>query len=99
VTKREMAISIAEKSGIQPERALEIIQQVFDSIIDTLVHEGRVELRGFGVFEVKRRGPRRARNPRTGEEVWVPERLIITFKAGREVQERLNQQQIGHAGN
>jgi integration host factor subunit beta len=90
VTKKEMAILIAEKSGIQPVRALEIIQQVFDGIIDTLVQEGRLELRDFGVFEVKRRKARQGRNPRTGEAVWVPETLIITFKAGREVQERLN---------
>jgi integration host factor subunit beta len=98
VTKRDMAISIAEKTGSAPVRTLESIQQVFDGIIDTLVQEGRVELRGFGVFEVKRRQPRQARNRRTGEPVGVPERLAVTFKAGQEVQERLNQQ-IGHAGN
>jgi integration host factor subunit beta len=90
VTKKEMAVSIAAKSGILPVRALEIIQRVFDNIIETLVQDRRLELRDFGVFEVKRRKPRLARNPRSGEAVWVPERLVITFKAGRELQERLN---------
>jgi nucleoid DNA-binding protein len=90
VTKKDMAISIAAKSGIPPVRVTEIVQQVFDSVIETLVQEGRLELRGFGVFEVKRRQPRQARNPRTGEAVSVPERLAISFRAGQELQERLN---------
>jgi integration host factor subunit beta len=90
VTKKDMAVSIAAKSGIPPVRATEIVQQVFDGVIETLVQEGRLELRGFGVFQVKRRKARQGRNPRTGEAVSVPERLIITFKVGREVQERLN---------
>ena len=66
MTKKDMAISIAAKSGIPPVRVTEIVPQVFDSVIETLVQEGRLELRGFGVFEVKRRQPRQARNPRTG---------------------------------
>ena len=94
MTKQDMASAIAEKSGIPKLQALEIIQRVFDSIIETLVQGGRIELRNFGVFEVKRRKARRARNPRTGETVWVPERLVTSFKASQELQERLNQLQM-----
>jgi nucleoid DNA-binding protein len=90
MTKKELANSIAKRSGIPPVRVSEIVQRVFASVIETLVQEGRLELRGFGVFEVKRRRARQARNPRTGEAVCVPERLVITFKVGQEVQERLN---------
>ena len=61
----------------------------FDGITQTLVEEGRIELRNFGVFEVKKRKPRKARNPRTGEKVKVPARLVVTFKPGREMEERI----------
>ena len=67
----------------------EIVQKVFDAILDTLAKEGRVELRNFGVFEVRRRGPRRSRNPRTGEKVFVPEKYVVTFKPGQSMLERV----------
>jgi integration host factor subunit beta len=67
------------------------VQKVFDGITETLLHDGRIELRNFGVFEVKKRQPRKARNPRTGEEVSVPAKLVVTFKAGREMGERVGQ--------
>jgi nucleoid DNA-binding protein len=69
MTKREIAKKISEQSGITALVALEVVQLVFDGIIETLVDEGRIELRNFGVFEVKRRRARKARNPRTGEGV------------------------------
>jgi Bacterial DNA-binding protein len=50
---------------------------------------GRIELRNFAVFEVKRRKPRRARNPRTGEQVKVPAKLVVTFKLGKEMEQRV----------
>jgi hypothetical protein len=53
--------------------------------------EGRIELRNFGVFAVKKRKPRKARNPRTGRPVKVPARLVVTFKPGREMEERIRQ--------
>jgi len=62
---------------------------VFDGIVETLLSEGRIELRNFGVFEIKQRKPRRARNPKTGERVAVPPRAVVTFKPGREMAERV----------
>ena len=59
--------------------------------MSTLVEEGRVELRNFGVFEVKRRAPRKARNPRTGEKLFVPEKSVVTFRAGQNVQQRVEE--------
>jgi nucleoid DNA-binding protein len=70
-------------------QAAEIVQRVFDDIVETLPRDGRVELRNFGVFEVRRRKPRRARNPRTGETVQVAAKLAVSFKAGRELRQRL----------
>jgi nucleoid DNA-binding protein len=91
VTKKELAKSIAEEMSILQTQALEIVQRVFDRITETLVQEGRLELRNFGVFEVKKRKPQKARNPRTGEKVMVPPKLVVTFKAGREMEERVGQ--------
>jgi nucleoid DNA-binding protein len=64
---------------------------VFDGIRETLLEEGRIELRNFGVFEVKKRRARKARNPRTGETISVPERRVVTFKAGLEMEARVKQ--------
>jgi nucleoid DNA-binding protein len=91
MTKKEIARKIAEHFGINQLLALEAVQMVFDGIIEALVNEGRIELRNFGVFEVKRRRAKQARNPRTGEGVSVPERSVVTFKPGREMEERVSQ--------
>jgi nucleoid DNA-binding protein len=58
---------------------------VFDGISDTLASEGRLELSGFGVFEVRTRQAHKARNPKTGGIVMVPERKLVTFKPGKEM--------------
>ena len=91
MTKKDMAKAIAEEMGLTQIQAREIIQRVLDGITQTLLNEGRIELRNFGVFEVKKRKPRKARNPRTGENVKVPARLVVTFKPGREMEERVGQ--------
>jgi nucleoid DNA-binding protein len=91
MTKKDMARAIADGMGIPQTKAKEVVRRVFDGITEALVQEGRIELRNFGVFEVKRRKPRTARNPRTGEEVMVPGRLAVTFKPGREMVERVGQ--------
>src|SRR5450631_3171123 len=91
MTKREMAVAIAEAMNLPRIPVQEIIQRVFDGIIDTLEKERRIELRNFGVFEVKKRKPRTGRNPRTGEIVSVPAKFVVTFKPGREMQERVGQ--------
>jgi len=89
VTKKDMAKTIAEEMGLTQIQTQEIVQKVFDGITETLVEEGRIELRNFGVFAVKKRKPRKARNPRTGEKVKVPARMVVTFKPGREMEERV----------
>jgi integration host factor subunit beta len=85
MTKKDMAKAIAEETGVPQVQVTAIVQRIFDGITEALVTAGRIELRNFGVFEVKRRKPRRARNPRTGDPVKVPAKLVVTFKAGREM--------------
>src|SRR5215831_4605998 len=91
MTKRDMAKAIADETGIPQVQATAIVQRIFDGITETLLSEGRIELRNFGVFAVKERRPRRARNPRTGEAVDVPGKRVVTFKPGREMGERVGQ--------
>jgi nucleoid DNA-binding protein len=94
VTKKEMAKAVAQETGLTQLQVLEVVQRVFDGITETLEREGRIELRNFGVFEVKERKPRKARNPRTGERVKVPAKLVVTFKPGREMGERIGQMKV-----
>jgi len=83
VTKKDIVKAIADELNITQVAVKRAVQMTFDSIIDTLVKDGRIELRNFGVFEVKRRQGRKARNPRTGQEVFVPPRNVVTFKPGK----------------
>src|SRR5438093_11385122 len=86
-----MAHAIAEETDLPQTLVKEIVQRLLDGIIDTLEKERRIELRNFGVFEVKLRKPRKARNPRTGAKVDVPAKCVVTFKPGKEMEERVRQ--------
>jgi nucleoid DNA-binding protein len=93
VTKKEIVKQISERIGLTQLKTKEIVQQTFDAIVATLIEEQphRIELRNFGVFEVKLRKPRKARNPRTGEKVDVPAKAVVTFKPGKEMEERVRE--------
>lgn len=91
MTKKEIVKVISDELGLTQLKTKEIVQKTFDAIVDTLVKDGRIELRNFGVFEVKRRKARKARNPRTGDRVDVPEKFVVTFKPGKEMEERVRQ--------
>ncbi|GMV79743.1 MAG: DNA-binding protein [Planctomycetota bacterium] len=91
VTKNDMVIEIAKKTGIEQQKVKQVVQLTLDTIIDILAKEGRIELRNFGVFEVRTRKPRKARNPRTGEEVMVSSKRVVTFKAGKIMDERIGE--------
>jgi integration host factor subunit beta len=91
VTKKEIVKTISEEIGLTQLKTKEIVQKTFDAIVETLVEEKRIELRNFGVFEVKKRAARKARNPRTGTKVFVPEKYVVTFKPGKEMEERVRE--------
>ena len=91
MTKKEIVKQISEELELTQLKTKEIVQKTFDSIIETLLQEGRIELRNFGVFEVKRRKARKARNPRTGEKVDVGPKMVVTFKPGKEMEEKIRQ--------
>jgi nucleoid DNA-binding protein len=97
VTKKEIVRDICErankeklmKGNLTQLATKEIVQWTFEAIIATLVEEGRIELRNFGVFEVKQRKPRKARNPRTGDRVDVAAKNVVTFQPGKEMEEQV----------
>jgi nucleoid DNA-binding protein len=94
MTKKEIVKTIADEIGLTQLKTKEIVQKTFDAIVETLVADGRIELRNFGVFEVKKRAARLARNPRTGDKVLVPEKFVVTFKPGKEMEARVRQLEL-----
>jgi nucleoid DNA-binding protein len=91
VTKKDIVRTISDEVALTQQKTKEIVQKVFAAIVETLVTEGRIELRNFGVFEVKRRAARKARNPRTSEQVDVPEKFVVTFKPGKQMEQRVRE--------
>ena len=91
LTKREIVLEIYEKTGFPQKQIQDTVQMTLDIVMDALAAGRNVELRNFGVFEVKRRAARKARNPRTGEKVFVPEKFVVTFKPGKEMEERVRE--------
>ena len=96
MTKKEIVKKISEEIGLTQLKTKDIVQRTLNAIIQTLVTEGRIELRNFGVFEVKRRAPRKARNPRTGAKVFVPAKNVVTFKPGKEMEELVRKMNPEH---
>jgi integration host factor subunit beta len=89
VTKKEIVKQISERANLTQLKTKEIVQWTFEAIIETLATEGRIELRNFGVFEVRERKARKARNPRTGDPVEVQPKNVVTFQPGKEMEERV----------
>lgn len=67
-----------------------IVDTVFDSMKEALSRGEKVEIRGFGNFRLKKRRPRKARNPKTGEGVEVPPKSVVHFKVGKDLRESIN---------
>ena len=83
MTKRELVIQVADKLGMTQHEVATVIQNMFDTVTDTLVEGNRLEIRNFGVFEVKKRDARVGRNPRTGDKVPIPQKSVAFFKPGK----------------
>jgi integration host factor subunit beta len=98
MTKAELVEEVARAAELNKRDAEVIVETVFDSII-TALHKGeKVELRGFGSFRTRERGPRRGRNPKTGEPVDVPAKRVPYFKPGKELKEYFTESPDGKEG-
>ena len=97
MTKTDLIDKVAEKTGLTKKDSGEAVNAVFDAIIDFLAAESsktenqrdKVQIIGFGSFEVKNRESRKGRNPRTGKEIDIPARAVPVFKAGKSFRERV----------
>jgi nucleoid DNA-binding protein len=86
VTKRDLVLRISEETGLIQQDVLEVVQRTLDYIAEALSKGDKVELRNFGVFEVKIRKARIGRNPNLpSTDVPIPERSVVKFKAGKEM--------------
>lgn len=89
MTKKDIVKTIADQLDLPQLYTKALVQRTFDALIEAIVQEGRVELRNFGVFQIKRRDARVGRNPRTGERVTVVAKSVVTFKPGKEMEARV----------
>ena len=91
MTKKDIVRTIAEEIDLPQFRTRVLVQRTFEALIEALVRDGRVELRNFGVFQIKRREARVGRNPRTGQRVPVQAKSVVTFKPGKEMEARVRE--------
>ena len=96
-TKRDLCEKIVRKTNNSQLLVKETIQMFLDRIVGELSQGNRIELRDFGVFEVKKRAARKARNPRTGEEAFVPAKSVVVFKVGKLMKESVNNSPINNS--
>ena len=82
MTKKEIVLKIADETDIKQIDVKLVVQKALDAIIESLSKGDTVELRNFGIFKVRSRKGRMGRNPRTGENVPVPEKKVVAFKPG-----------------
>lgn len=82
MTKKDIVMKISNEINLTQIDVKKIVQRTLDSIVEALERGETVELRNFGVFKVKNRRGRLGRNPRTGQEVRVPEKKVVVFKPG-----------------
>ena len=90
MTKAELVEEVARVSELTKKHSEIIVNTVFDSIIDALRKDEKIELRGFGSFRIRQRRSRQGRNPKTGDKVDVPAKRIPYFKPGKELKELIN---------
>lgn len=98
MTKRDLVVRISEETGLVQQDVLDVVQKTLDYISDAVTQGRKVELRNFGVFEVKVRKARVGRNPNApAADVPIPPRAVVKFKPGKEMREavlKLTPQQI-----
>jgi nucleoid DNA-binding protein len=91
MTKQDIVNVVSEATGLTKVETEAIMNGVMTTIINALTENQRVELRGFGTFGVKHRMPKKARNPGTGEAIYLPERFVPTFKPAKKMRTRVNE--------
>jgi nucleoid DNA-binding protein len=92
LTKHDLVIRLSEEFGLVKSQALSVVQETLDCIADSLAKGGKVELRNFGVFEIKVRKASIGRNPRRpGSDMEIPARATVKFRAGKEMAAKVSE--------
>ena len=90
MTKRDLVVKIAKEVDLIQSDVAKVVQKTLDYIADELVNGNTIELRNFGVFEIKVRKSRKGRNPNQPQnEVIIPERAVVKFRVGKELKEEV----------
>ncbi len=90
MTKADLIDEVAAISELSKKSSEQVVNAFFQSIVESLAEGDKVELRGFGTFKLRQRKPRWGRNPKTGERVHVPAKVVPFFKPGKELRELVN---------
>src|SRR5256886_10681519 len=94
MTKAELVEEVSRVSDLTKKHSEVIVDTVFRSIIEALHRGEKIELRGFGSFRLRKREPRKGRNPKTGDKVDVPPKKVPYFKPGKELKELINKESV-----
>ena len=94
MTKAALVEEVARVAELTKKHSEVIVDAVFESIINALQRGEKIELRGFGSFRLRRREPRKGRNPKTGDRVDVPSKRVPYFKPGKELKELINNKEL-----
>lgn len=90
MTKADLINLISEKAGITRVKAETVVNTIFDSMVESLMKDDRIEIRGFGSFVNRQYGAYKGRNPRTGQVIDVDEKKLPFFKVGKELKDDIN---------
>lgn len=90
MNKSELVVALSEKTGVTKKSAETSLNALVDIITDELKKDGKVQLVGFGSFEVRKRAARKGRNPQTKEEIKIPASKAPVFKAGKALKDSVN---------
>lgn len=90
MTKSDLVEVVHQRVGFTKKRSSEVVSLILDLIKEALEQGEKVKISGFGNFEIRRKEPRKGRNPQTGEEIVISERQVLTFKPSQVLKERLN---------
>ncbi len=90
MTKADLVEIVAQQADMTKKDVEQLIEIIFDSIVDSLNNGEKIELRGFGSFRVRHRNARKGRNPKTGEPVDIPAKRVAYFKPGKDLKDMVN---------
>jgi integration host factor subunit alpha len=90
VTRAQLAEAVYQEVGLSRSESAQLVDQVLNEIVESVIRSGTVKISSFGTFAVREKGKRVGRNPKTGEEVPIPPRKVLVFRASQVLKDRIN---------